>query len=79
MVDNLRYELTQVARRCKGIELGLPEINKILNGKFDEVIDDFKNSPKPETELFVPVEPEQEQESVEENSEEEPVPDAEEE
>lgn len=50
MVDNLRYELTQVARKCKGIELGLPEINKILNGKFHEVIDEFLAQPQPEPE-----------------------------
>jgi len=75
MVDNLRYELTQVARRCKGIQLGLPEINKILNGKFSDVIDEFKAQPvpeqEPEQELQIPVETEPE--TVEEQ-----VPDAEE-
>jgi len=71
MVDNLRYELTQVARKCKGIELGLPEINKILNGKFHEVIDEFLAQPQPEPEPQS--EPEQapvQEEPVEENAEE---------
>jgi len=41
MVDDLRRELIQVIRRCDGITLEQPEINKILNGKYQEVIDDF--------------------------------------
>ena len=41
MVDDLRRELIQVIRRCDGITLEQPEINKILNGKYQEVIYDF--------------------------------------
>lgn len=42
MVDNLRRELIQVIRRCDEIVLRQPEINKILNGKYKEVIEDYK-------------------------------------
>lgn len=45
MVDNLRRELIQVIRRCDEIVLRQPEINKILNGKYKEVIEDFKKEP----------------------------------
>lgn len=42
MVDPLRHELTQVARQCKEIILRVPDINKILNGKYQEVIAEYK-------------------------------------
>lgn len=49
MVDDLRRELTQVARRCEGIILNGKDVNKILNGKFKEVIEDFEKEPKSPT------------------------------
>lgn len=44
MVDSLRHELTQVARRCEHIVLRRPEINKILNGKYLEVISNYEKT-----------------------------------
>lgn len=51
MVDSLRHDLIQVVRRCGKTDciIGQPEINKILNGKFQEVIDDYAKSPKVRT------------------------------
>ena len=46
MVDGLRRELIQVMRHCKGITLDGKDINKILNGKFKEVINDNAKAPK---------------------------------
>ena len=46
MVDDLRRELIQVIRRCDEIVLRQPEINKILNGKYKEVIEDYEKEPK---------------------------------
>lgn len=39
MVDPVRHDLTQVVRKCPEIILEQPEIAKILNGKYQEVID----------------------------------------
>ena len=44
MVDSLRRDLTQVGRQCKEVKLTLPDINKILNGRYLEVIQEYKKS-----------------------------------
>ena len=41
MVDNLRRELTLVARKCENIVLEREDINKILNGQYQEVINEY--------------------------------------
>ena len=48
MVDPIRHDLIQVVRRCGKLDCVLtqPMINKILNGKFQEVINDYAKSPK---------------------------------
>jgi len=41
MVDELRRELTAVARQCEDIQLGRREIRGILNGEYKTVIAEY--------------------------------------
>lgn len=74
MVDDLRRDLIQIIRRCDGITLRQPEINKILNGKYKEVIEDFEKEPIELDEIALDPAPQPKSPTMVEDTNDESVP-----